>query len=71
MYRTHNCGELRESNIGMKVQLSGWVDSIRDHGGVIFLDLRDGYGLTQVVIHDDTMLLEIQKETVISVNGEV
>ena len=71
MYRTHNCGELREEHIGMSVKLAGWVDTIRDHGGVIFIDLRDGYGFTQLVIHDDSVLEGIQKETVISVSGKV
>ncbi|MBO5644711.1 MAG: aspartate--tRNA ligase, partial [Lentisphaeria bacterium] len=50
MYRTHNCGELRKSDVGKDVRLSGWIHSVRDHGGVIFIDLRDHYGLTQVVI---------------------
>ncbi|MCR5431822.1 MAG: aspartate--tRNA ligase [Lachnospiraceae bacterium] len=71
MYRTHNCGELREEHIGQSVKLAGWVDTIRDHGGVIFIDLRDGYGFTQLVVHDDSMLEGIQKETVIAVSGKV
>ncbi|MBR7105036.1 MAG: aspartate--tRNA ligase [Lentisphaeria bacterium] len=50
MYRSHNCGELRKSDVGKTVRLAGWIHSVRDHGGVIFIDLRDHYGLTQVVI---------------------
>jgi aspartyl-tRNA synthetase len=49
-YRTHNCGQLRKEDIGKAVRISGWVHSVRDHGGIIFIDLRDHYGLTQVVI---------------------
>ena len=49
-YRTHNCGELRKDNIDQTARISGWINSVRDHGGIIFIDLRDHYGLTQVVI---------------------
>ena len=71
IFRTHNNGELRESDIGKKVRLSGFVDTIRDHGGVQFVDLRDNYGRTQVVVHDESLLKGISKETVIKVEGEV
>ncbi|MBR7131794.1 MAG: aspartate--tRNA ligase [Lentisphaeria bacterium] len=50
MYRTHTCGELRKADAGKEVRVSGWIHSVRDHGGVIFIDLRDNYGLTQIVI---------------------
>ncbi len=50
MYRSHTCGELRRADAGKNVRIAGWIHSVRDHGGVIFIDLRDNYGLTQVVI---------------------
>jgi aspartyl-tRNA synthetase len=71
MHRTHTCNELRQSHIGSKCRLAGWVDTIRDHGGVKFLDLRDHYGITQIVFHDDTMLEGVHRETVIAVTGTV
>ena len=69
--RTHTCGELNTSDINKEVCLCGWVYNIRDHGGVAFIDLRDEYGVTQVVINDDSVLKNTPKETVISVKGTV
>lgn len=70
-YRTHLCGDLRESDIGRKVRVSGWVETIRDHGGVMFIDVRDQYGVVQVVVHDDNLLKEVNKECTVTVSGEV
>jgi aspartyl-tRNA synthetase len=74
-YRTHNCGELRESAVGQRVRLSGWVHRKRDHGGVLFVDLRDHYGLTQIVAKAGSKALEIlehlRAESVVTITGEV
>ena len=48
-YRTHTCAQLRAANVGERVRLSGWIHRKRDHGGVLFVDLRDHYGITQIV----------------------
>jgi len=81
--RTHNCGELREDDIGAEVRLCGWVRSYRDHGGVVFIDLRDREGITQVVFdipadQDDASAMDryrlartLRNEWVISVSGRV
>jgi aspartyl-tRNA synthetase len=73
-YRSHTCGALRDSNIGETVRLSGWVHRVRDHGGVLFVDLRDHYGLTQVVADPDSPAFKVAEtlraEWVIRVDGK-
>lgn len=70
-YRTNTCGELTIDDLGKTVILSGFVSTIRDHGGVMFIDLRDNEGVTQVVVHDEEMLKGVSKETVIKITGKV
>lgn len=74
-YRTHNCGELRTSHQGTTVRLSGWVFRKRDHGGIIFIDLRDHYGLTQIVVRPDREFFavceRVRPESVITITGNV
>ncbi len=74
-YRTHNCGELGRPDVGQTVRLSGWVHRIRDHGGVLFIDLRDHYGITQVLADPDSDVFarvgELRSETVVRVDGEI
>jgi len=74
-YRTHKCAELRDSHVGETVRLSGWVHRKRDHGGVLFVDLRDHYGMTQIVADTDSPALPILEalrlESVITIDGEV
>jgi aspartyl-tRNA synthetase len=74
-YRSHTCAALREADIGNDVRLSGWVHRVRDHGGVLFIDLRDHYGLTQVVADPDSpafsMAEKVRSEWVIRVDGKV
>ncbi len=71
MYRTLFCNDIGKDHIGKEVSLAGWVDNVRDHGGVIFIDLRDYTGVTQVVVHDEKLLENVNRETVISVTGTV
>jgi aspartyl-tRNA synthetase len=74
-YRTHTCGALREGDIGQEVRLSGWCHRIRDHGGVLFIDLRDHYGMTQVVADPDSPAFaaanQVRAEWVVRIDGKV
>ncbi|MFN3673282.1 MAG: aspartate--tRNA ligase, partial [Bosea sp. (in: a-proteobacteria)] len=74
-YRSHTCGALRESDIGAIARLSGWCHRIRDHGGVLFIDLRDHYGMTQVVIDPDSPAFAeaeaLRSEWVVRIDGKV
>jgi aspartyl-tRNA synthetase len=74
-FRTHNCGALRKSDVDAEVKISGWVHRRRDHGGVIFIDVRDHYGLTQVVVNPDQSFFSdaehVRVESVITVTGKV
>ncbi|MDQ1733037.1 MAG: aspartyl-tRNA synthetase [Pseudonocardiales bacterium] len=71
MLRTHEAGSLRASHAGQTVTVSGWVASRRDHGGVAFIDLRDGSGIVQVVVRGDEIAHDLRNEWVIAVTGEV
>ena len=74
-YRTHNCGELRISDVGKKVTISGFLDTVRDLGGVVFLDIRDMYGITQAVtsgnLEDVEFASHIPVESTVKVIGTV
>jgi aspartyl-tRNA synthetase len=74
-YRTHSCAEPRSADVGKTVRLSGWIHRKRDHGGVLFIDLRDHYGITQIVADEDNpvqkLLDSLRLESVITVTGEV
>ena len=63
-YRTHNCGELRMANIGQTVKVAGWVQRIRNLGGMKFIDLRDQFGITQIIISENEELQEQAKDLV-------
>ena len=74
-YRSHNCNELRKKNVGSSILLSGWINKKRDHGNLLFLDLRDNYGITQCIVDKGNKnfkdLEKLQLETVINVEGKV
>jgi len=77
MLRTHTCGELNENNANEEVSLCGWVASWRDHGGVVFIDLRDRWGITQIVFNPETdkdiheRASRLRVEYVIQIKGKV
>lgn len=75
VYRSHTCGELRQSHVGQTVRLSGWIHSKRDHGNLLFIDLRDHYGITQIVTDSDAphfgVLEGARAESVITITGRV
>ena len=72
VYRTYTCSELREEHVGEEIKLAGWVETIRDLGGVLFIDLRDQYGITQVVVSGNEEKVDfaskIPTESIISVS---
>ncbi|MRX49348.1 aspartate--tRNA ligase [Paracoccus sp. S-4012] len=74
-YRSHTCGQLSAADAGAEVRLSGWVHRVRDHGGVLFIDLRDHYGITQVIADGDSpafgLLEKLRAETVVRIDGRV
>ena len=70
-YRTEYCGKVSEEMIGKKIRLAGWVENIRDHGGITFVDLRDHYGCVQVVFNDSNAVKNLSRESAVSVFGEV
>ncbi len=77
MYRTHNCGELRISHVGQIITLAGWVQRIRKMGGMVFIDLRDRYGITQLVFNQEInsdlweKANKLGREFVVQVTGKV
>ncbi len=74
-YRTHTCGELRKKEVGIRARLSGWVNRRRDHGGLIFIDLRDHYGITQCVVEPDSPAFatvdKARSEWVLTLTGHI
>ena len=74
MYRTHNLGELNINNVGQEVELSGWIQKLRNLGGMVFIDLRDEFGITQIVINDEELqkqAKELNTESCIHISGKV
>ena len=73
--RSHTCADLNKSHAGQTVRLSGWVHRVRDHGGVLFIDLRDHYGMTQVLADSDSpafaAIERLKAETVVRIDGRV
>lgn len=70
-YRTHLCGEVSENDIGKTVRVAGWVENIRDHGGVQFIDLRDHYGVVQIVVYNESLMNHVTRECTVTASGTV
>ena len=74
-YRTHNCAALRPANVGEEVRVSGWVHKKRDHGDLVFIDLRDHFGITQIVTEVDgpafPVIESLKNESVVTITGKV
>ncbi|XOQ43447.1 MAG: aspartate--tRNA ligase [Clostridium sp.] len=70
-YRTHFCGEVSEKDIGREIRVAGWVENIRDHGGIKFLDIRDHSGVVQIVVYDDALLEDVSRECSLTASGTV
>ncbi len=70
-YRTCLCGEVGEKDMGKEIRVAGWVENIRDHGGIKFIDLRDQYGVVQIVIHDEAKLKNVSRECTLTAKGKV
>ncbi|MGA1233943.1 MAG: OB-fold nucleic acid binding domain-containing protein, partial [Lutimaribacter sp.] len=74
-FRSHTCAELTKDHVGQNVRLSGWVHRVRDHGGILFIDLRDHYGITQVLCDPDSAAFsaveKVRSEWCIRIDGEV
>ena len=74
-YRTHTCNELSKKEVGSDIKISGWINKKRDHGNLLFIDLRDNYGITQCIINQENKnfkeIEKLQLETVIKIEGKV
>ena len=66
-YRDHYCGEISELDIDKKIKVSGWIENIRDHGGVVFVDVRDERGTVQLVSNDDSIFTGLSRESTVCV----
>ena len=71
VYRTHNCGELTEKHSGKKVKLAGWINTIRGHGKIGFIDIRDRYALTQLIVDKKILESHLNDEDIIAIEGIV
>ena len=71
IYHTHQCKDLDVSKVGESVIVSGWIERIRDHGGVLFLDIRDNTDIIQIVSNDDSLFKNLTRESVIKVSGTI